>query len=368
MNRTGRVVSIVDSTLRDGLQTPGVSLDSSARMKIAEAIAMAGVQELEAGIPSASDSDAKEVARLAAMGLPCRITAWCRADAGDIDAAAAAKVSAVHISFPSSDILIEAFDKSRDWVLRRMEALIPSARARFPFVSVGLQDVPRADFHFIVKLARLAWEAGANRLRLADSCGVWNPFESFDVFRRISEEVPDLSLSIHSHNDLGMATANALGAVLGGASCVDSTVNGLGERSGNPPLAELVMAFAMSGIDCGVKSERMLPLAKLVSKLTKRPIAPDKPVVGASAFLHHSGLHVRALLKNPLSYQPFPPAKAGHREAFSVFIGPQSGRASVGYALSKLGLPVGSGDVEKALSGVKGEAPDSISGRIFEHE
>jgi len=337
-------------------------------MKIAEAIAMAGVQELEAGIPSASESDAKDLATLASMGLPCRITAWCRAEESDIDSAVAAKVSSVHVSFPASDILIKAFDKTRDWVLRRMESIVPLARSRFPYVSVGFQDVPRAEFSFVSRLARMAWEGGASRLRLADSCGVWNPFEAFDVFRRVSEAVPDLPLSIHAHNDLGMATANSLGAVLGGASFVDSTVNGLGERSGNPPLAEIVMALAMSGVDCGVKSERMLPLSKLVAKLTKRHIPADKPVVGSASFLHHSGLHVRALLKDPMAYQPFLPSRVGHQESFKVFIGPQSGRASVGYALSKMGLPSGSGDVEKALSDVKSGRPEHISGKIFEHE
>ena len=369
MGGGGRTVAIVDSTLRDGIQTPGVNLDLEARIKIAEAVAMAGVNEIEAGIPAASEIDAKAVSAIAKMGLPCRVTAWCRANAADIDAAAATKVPSVHISFPASDILLDAFDKSRDWVLKGFEELIPSARERFGFVSVGLQDVARANFEFLLRLARLSWEVGADRIRLADSCGIWNPFQAFDTFRRISEDVPDLPLAVHSHNDLGMATANAVGAVFGGASIVDTTINGLGERSGNPPLAEIAMAFDLGGIDSGLKTECMLPLAKLVSKLTKRPIPPDKPVVGAASFMHHSGLHVRALLKNPMAYQPFLPGKIGRPESFSVFLGPQSGRASVNYALNKMRMPADKKAVEGAFERLKKEGEASpLSGSVIEFE
>ncbi len=366
---SGRTVSIVDSTLRDGIQTPGVELGLDDRIKIAEAVAMAGVNELEAGIPSASELDAQAVAKIASLGLPCRITAWCRADLGDIQAAERSKVPSVHISFPASEILLDAFGKTRDWVLRNVEELIPKARERFGFVSVGLQDVARTDFDFLSKLAKLVWEAGAGRLRLADSCGVWNPFQSFDCFQRLSEALPDLPLAMHAHNDLGMGTANALGAVFGGATTIDSTVNGLGERSGNPPLAEIAMAFELSGVSTTLRTESMLPLSKLVAKLTGRAVASDKPVVGRACFMHHSGLHVRALLKNPMAYQPFMPEKIGRPEPFSIFIGQQSGRASVDYALKKLKLPTDSetldGAVKKLKSG-KGSSP--LNGRVVEYE
>jgi len=364
----GKTALIIDSTLRDGLQTPGVELALSDRLKIAEAIAMAGVNEIEAGIPAASELDSKAVTAICSMGLPCRISAWCRATREDIDAAAKAKAQAVHISLPASDILLDAFSKTRNWALEAVEELLPYARNSSGYLSIGFQDAARADYQFLLRISKAAQSAGAQRLRFADSCGIWNPFNAFDLFRRLSEELPEMPLGIHSHNDLGMATANALGAILGGASIADTTVNGLGERTGNPPLAELAMALDLQGVRTTIKTDRLLPLSKLVAKLAKRAIPADKPVVGAASFLHHSGLHVRALLKNPMAYQPYLPSKIGRHEAFGVFIGPQSGRASVSYALDKLGMPSSQDSIEKALNDVKDKTAGSISGRIFKHE
>jgi len=238
-----KTVWIIDTTLRDGEQAPGVVFCSSVRMRIAEMLAEAGVDELEAGIPAMCAGVRRELSALISRRLPCRITAWCRAKQQDIDLAAECGMESIHVSFPVSSIHLNAFGKDESWVLENLETLIPLACRRFPRVSVGAQDAFRADPEFLRQFIRLASDCGSYRVRIADTVGILTPMAAFRLIKSFSSITGAMELDFHGHNDMGMATANAVSAVEAGASVLSTTVNGLGERSGNAALEEVVMAL-----------------------------------------------------------------------------------------------------------------------------
>ena len=230
ITRDGPAVWLTDTTLRDGEQAPGVVFTRGQKLALAEALAEAGIPEIEVGTPAMGEDECRTIREAAGLGLPCSLTAWCRAREDDIEAAARCGVEAVHLSLPASPLLCRALEKSMGWVLDRVAALVPFARDQFGFVSVGAQDASRADPGFLTELALAVRDAGGDRLRLADTVGVWNPLQAGDAFVRLGGAVPGLWLAFHGHNDLGMATANSVAALDAGARSVDVTVNGLGER------------------------------------------------------------------------------------------------------------------------------------------
>ncbi len=220
---------------------------------------------------------------------------------------------AVHFSLPCSHVHLHALGKDRTWVLQRLRDCAGLSREQFDFVSVGAQDASRCDLEFLIECARVAREAGVDRFRLADTVGIWSPHQVGRAVAAVRSAVPDLMIGFHGHNDLGMATANTLAAVCAGAASVDVTVNGLGERAGNAPLEEVVMALALChGLDCGIDTQRLREISRQVVQASGRPIAPNKPIVGERLFCHESGIHVAALSVEAKTYEPFDPAETGH--------------------------------------------------------
>jgi len=350
-------VHLIDSTLRDGEQAPGLVFSRADKLEIARLLAAAGVPELEAGTPAIDDEERADLDAIAELGLGCRITAWCRATDRDLQLAGSCALDSVHISFPVSLILFGAFGKEERWLWKILPEIVGRARARFGFVSVGAQDASRADAALLDRFVHAASDAGAHRVRIADTVGIWTPRHVWQCFRRLRAIAGSrLSLEFHGHNDLGMATANTLSAIEGGADAASVTVNGLGERAGNAALEEVVMALRHTlGMDCGLDTSRLSALCKLVAKRSRRPIHRSKPITGADAFRHESGIHTAALLKDPIAYQPFPAEETG-RAAEPFTIGKHSGSAGVQSLLAARGISVPERLYPEILSAVRRRA------------
>lgn len=337
-----REVYLIDTTLRDGEQRAGVAFTRRARLDIARAVSGCGVREMEIGVPAMGDSEVSLLrATVAAIGGRCRSALWCRARREDIDAAARCGAEVIHLSFPASELHLQALEKSRAWVLEKIHDLCGYAHGLCGFVSAGLQDVARAEPDFVLECVRAARAAGAARLRLADTPGLLEPLRTAEIFSRLRAECNDIELGFHAHNDLGMATANSLAAVMGGADSVDVTVNGLGERAGNAALEEVAMALCKAtGIDAGIDTAGLLALSRLVERASGIATAPCKPVVGSDIFRHESGIHVAAVLCAPHTYEAYAPQEAGHAGR-EIVIGRHSGSAAVRHALAELGFETG---------------------------
>jgi homocitrate synthase NifV len=322
-------------------------------MKIARMLDEAGVGEIEAGTPAMGPEAVATIGRIVSAGLGARISVWCRASQADIEAAGRCGVEAVHLSLPVSRIGLRAIGRHRRWALRVLCQVIRSARGRFRFVSVGAQDASRADPTFLEAVCVAARKLEADRLRISDTVGVWNPFQVTDTIRRLGELAGPMELGFHGHNDLGMATANTLAALQAGASCADVTVNGLGERTGNAALEQVAMACRISGgFSVGLGEEKLAELCRTVSELSRRPVPAHQPISGSGAFRHESGVHVRAMLTDSRAYEPFAPEAVG-REGRSYVVGAHSGGRGVAHALQSAGVQVSPEEVRQVLRSVR---------------
>jgi homocitrate synthase NifV len=333
-------VIINDTTLRDGEQTAGVAFTLAERMAIADALATAGVPELEVGIPAMGVQEQEEIRTIVGMGLPARPIAWCRMREDDLRAAVACGITMVNLSISVSDQQItRKLERDRNWVLAQTSRVVAMARDAGLEVAVGGEDSSRADPDFLLRLVETAERAGARRFRFADTLGVLDPFATRDAFRRL-RQATSLELEIHAHDDLGLATANSLAAVAGGATHVNTTVNGLGERAGNAPLEEVVVALLhIHGRSTGVPPRALPDISALVAGASGRPVPVNKSIVGEAIFTHEAGIHVQGLLRDPANYQTFDPGELGRQHR--LVLGKHSGVAAVIWALGQLGLPVG---------------------------
>lgn len=348
---------IIDTTLRDGEQAPGVVFSADEKRRIAQLLAEAGVDELEVGYPAISPNEQETIRTIVSLGLPARLTAWSRAKWSDIEAAARSGTEGVHISFPLSPLYLELMHRDYDWVREQLGELVARARELFDFVSVGAQDATRTSAELLQQFVEEARRSGAQRVRLADTVGVATPLAVAGLGRLLSKPEGPI-LEFHAHDDLGMATANAYTALESGFGAVSVSVTGLGERAGNAALEELAMALALAGRHtCAINTQKLPQLCQTVATASRRPIQPQKAVVGAAVFQHESGIHCAALLKDPLSYQPFLPALAG-RESHELVIGKHSGSAAIRHYFENRGRTLTREEAHELLSAVR-EAADS---------
>lgn len=328
---------IIDTTLRDGEQMPGTVFTREEKLKIAIALTEVGVGEIEAGIPVMGPTEQEDIAAILSLNLPCRITGWCRATMADLEAAEAADLDCVHLSFPISDHHFRALGKDSIWVFNTLEKVLPEALKRFSFVSVGAQDSARADREMLIAFAKRVKELGGHRLRIADTVGVMNPFQTVELFRQLKAAVPALELAFHAHNDLGMATANTLAAFEGGATAADVTACGFGERAGNAALEQVAMTIP----SLNLRTHRLSPLCDLVMEAAGVNVPSCAPIIGRNVFSHESGIHVHAILNHRDAYEPFSSADIGRTDSTRIVLGIHSGEAALRHALKQLNINPG---------------------------
>lgn len=321
-------LKIDDTTLRDGEQTAGVVFANEEKVRIAKLLDEVGVDQIEVGIPAMGGDEKETIKKIAGMGLRASVLGWNRAVKEDIQHSIDCGVDAVAISIAVSEIHIHTkLKKDRQWVLDSISKSVEFAKKHDLYVSVNAEDGSRADLDFLIQFGRNAKEAGADRLRFCDTIGVLDPFETFSVIKHLRQEV-GIEIEMHTHNDFGMATANAMAGIKAGASWVNTTVNGLGERAGNAALEEVVMAMKYIGmVDLGYKTEMFRELSEYVAQASARSVPIWKAIVGTNVFAHESGIHADGVLKNPKTYEVFSPEEVGL--ARQLVVGKHSGSASV---------------------------------------
>ena len=352
---------LIDTTLRDGEQMAGIGLTGKERIAIAGMIAQTGIAEMEIGIPVMGDSEIENINDIVReyAGLS-RFTVWCRCCENDLDAARRCNVGAIHISLPVSQLHMQIVEMPAEIVLNKITAFVQQVKKEFEFVSLGFQDVARADEEFIIQCIFRAKEAGVNRVRLADTVGLLEPFRTFEIFSRLASRVHGLDLGFHAHNDLGLATANTIAAIRGGARCADVTVNGIGERAGNAALEEVAVGLKkLHHIDCGIALKKLKKLSESVGKISRVALPVNKPIVGKNVFAHESGVHVNAMLCDKRSYEPLSPEEVGNVR--SIVIGRHSGSSSVIHYFRQRGILLTRAEAKEVLHQAR---EMSLSGNI----
>jgi len=331
-------IQIWDETMRDGEQTPGVAFTPEEKLEIATLMDEMGVPIMDAGIPVVSKEEARGVRLVANAGLKATIVAAARAVRKDVDAVLDAGADEISIFIACSDLhLTHKLRMTRAQVLEASVRQVEYAKDHGVPVSFVTEDTFRADLEYVVELYNACIEAGAVRVVFCDTVGVATPSAVAWFFERVLPRLRPAELSFHGHNDLGLAVANSLAALEAGILVPHVCVNGLGERSGNASLEELVLALeTLYGYDTGIDVSRMYDLARLVERLSGVPIGVHKPVVGYNAFSHESGIHADGVLKHTATYEPIQPEAIGRERQF--IFGKHTGSMAVSDRLRKRGV------------------------------
>lgn len=331
-------IRFFDTTLRDGEQTPGVSLTPENKLRIAKHLDQLGVDVIEAGFAAVSEGEMKAIKLIAKEGLNAEICSCTRGVTGDIDAALKSDADSVHIVIPTSDLHLQhKLKKTKEEVLKITEECVQYAKDHGLIVELSAEDATRSDFDFLTKMFATGLSAGADRICPCDTVGILTPEKTYEFFSKLKENFPNASISTHCHDDLGMAVANSITALRAGASQVHATINGLGERAGNAALEEVAVALkTLYGLEVPVKTELLYGTSRLVARLTGVSVQPNKAIVGDNAFAHESGIHVHAVLAHPSTYEAVSPELVGVTRR--LIAGKHAGTHGIKAALDMMGL------------------------------
>ena len=324
----GSDIFIDDTTLRDGEQTAGVVFTNEEKVTIARMLDELGVHEIEVGVPAMGGDEMEAITTIIGLGLKSRILTWNRPVISDVDASLRCDARAVALSISVSDIHIQhKLRQSRGWVLDCVTRAAKYAKSHDLYVSVNAEDASRADRDFLLEFVGNAKEAGADRVRFCDTVGVLDPFMTYETICCLVAEA-GIDVEMHTHNDFGMATANAIAGIKAGAKYVNTTVNGLGERAGNACLAEVVMALKhIEKIDLGIDTTKLRAISNYVADVARRPLPVSKAITGDNIFAHESGIHADGVLKHPGTYEAFSPEEVGSER--QIMVGKHSGSHTI---------------------------------------
>jgi homocitrate synthase NifV len=331
------MVHINDTTLRDGEQAAGVAFTVDEKIAIARQLDSLGIPELEVGIPAMGGDEAKAIATLTTLGLRAQLLGWNRAVVSDVQASLACGLQRVHISIPVSEVQLQAkFGGDRQRLLRQLRQCLNLAHQHQLFVSVGGEDCSRAPLEDVIAIAQQAAAWGAARFRFCDTVGILDPFTTAERVQRLVAALP-IPVEMHTHDDLGLATANAIAGLRAGAQSVNTTVNGLGERAGNAALEEVVMALTcLYGVDLGIQTQALRATSQMVQRASGDAMPRWKAIVGQNAFVHEAGIHAQGILSDPNTYQAFPPHVVGTHH--HIVVGKHSGSHGLRHLLAQHGI------------------------------
>ncbi|MGK7883799.1 MAG: homocitrate synthase [Crocosphaera sp.] len=345
-------IHINDTTLRDGEQAAGIVFSAEEKIAIASMMDSMGIPELEVGIPAMGGSEAEAITTIAKKGLKADLLGWNRAVRSDIEASIACGLKRVHISVPVSEIQIKAkFKGKTNLVWQRLKDSLNFALDQDLFVSVGAEDASRADESFLLEVAQFAESLGASRFRFCDTVGILEPLTTAQKVGKLVKCL-NIPIEMHTHNDFGLATANALAGLQAGATAVNTTVNGLGERAGNAALEEMIMALKrLYQVDLAIETPRLRELSQLVIAASGIALPPWKAIVGDNVFAHESGIHAHGVLENPQTYEPFSPDEVGWKRR--LVVGKHSGRHLLTNLLSQHGIRLNHEESQVVLDSVR---------------
>jgi D-citramalate synthase len=341
-----------DTTLRDGEQTPGVSLTPEEKLRIAKALDNLGVDVIEAGSAITSEGERESIKAIANEGLRAEVSSFARILKKDIDLALDCNVHSVFLVVPTSDLHLKyKLRTTREKILESVQELVGYCKQHGVKVDLCCEDGSRTEPEFLLKVMKTGVDAGADRFTIADTVGILNPQQTYDLLKKITKRTK-VPTGVHCHDDFGMATANTVMAVKAGARIVDVTMNGLGERAGNAALEEVAVALRLTtGHKFNVKIEKLTKISDLVEKLTGVPLQPNKAIVGDNAFTHEAGIHVDGILKKPSTYEPIKPEIVGGRRRF--VLGKHVGFKSVKKMLEELELDMTEDQMKQVYEQVK---------------
>lgn len=359
-------IIIYDTTLRDGEQTPGVCLRTAEKLKIARKLDELKIHQIEAGFPVVSNEEKRSVTTIANEGLDANILALCRTKKEDIDTALDCNVDGIITFLGTSALhLKHKLKVNQEDALNICMNAIEHAKDHGLFVAFSAEDATRTDLNFLKSVYKKAEAYGADRVHIADTVGAISPQGMDYLVRELKKEI-NIEIALHCHNDFGMALTNSVAGLLAGASAVSTTVNGIGERAGNTSLEELVMTLLLIyGVDLDFNIEVFYELSQMVEELTNMKVPENKPIVGRNVFRHESGIHVDAVIEEPLTYEPFLPELIGHQR--QIVLGKHSGCRAVKAKLDECGITVSKDELCKIVGKVKEKREEGkyINDKVF---